>query len=257
MTTFAKAAAWGQRNKRILSIAAALLVAAFGLAALFRLLHSVRPHQVRHAFDALSAGQIGAALLLTAASYLMLTLYDRFALQVIDRKLPWRTYALASFTSYTLSHNLGLALLTGGSARYRVYRAAGLSGGEVGSVIALASLSFWNGVILLAGLAALANTHILPFFDWGLSLHWLHIAGLGVLTLCLIPLLLRHFGLKAVEIGGWRTPLPNLQRSAGMTAIAALDLAAASAALYVLLPAPDPAAELAFCWAMRWRSSQR
>lgn len=246
MTIFAKAIAWGGRNRKSLSIGAALLVAALGLTALSKLLHSVRPHQIRHAFDALSAGQIGAALLLTAASYMMLTLYDRFALQVIDRKLPWRTYALASFTSYTLSHNLGLALLTGGSARYRIYRAAGLSGGEVGSVIALASLSFWNGVILLAGLAAMASTQILPFFDWGLSLHWLHLAGLVVLTLCLIPLLLRHFGLEAIDIGGWRTPLPNLQRSGAMTMVAALDLAAASAALYVLLPAPDPAAYPAF-----------
>lgn len=246
MTTFAKAMAWGRHNKTFLSIGAALLVAALGLTALSKLLHSVRPHEIRHAFDALSAGQIGAALLLTAASYLMLTLYDRFALRVIGRKLPWRTYGLASFTSYTLSHNLGLALLTGGSARYRIYRAAGLSGGEVGSVIALASLSFWNGVILLAGLAAMASTQILPFFDWGLSLHWLHLAGLVVLTLCLIPLLLRHFGLEAVNIGGWRTPLPNLRRSAAMTLIAALDLAAASAALYVLLPAPDPAAYPAF-----------
>lgn len=246
MTKFAKAIAWGRRNTKPLSIGAALLVAALGLTALSKLLHSVRPHEIRHAFDALSAGQIGAALLLTAASYLMLTLYDRFALRVIGRKLPWRTYGLASFTSYTLSHNLGLALLTGGSARYRIYRAAGLSGGEVGSVIALASLSFWNGVILLAGLAAMASTQILPFFDWGLSLHWLHLAGLVVLTLCLIPLLLRHFGLEAVNIGGWRTPLPNLRRSAVMTLIAALDLAAASAALYVLLPAPDPAAYPAF-----------
>ena len=246
MTKFAKTIAWGRRNTKPLSIGAALLVAALGLTALSKLLHSVRPHEIRHAFDALSAGQIGAALLLTAASYLMLTLYDRFALRVIGRKLPWRTYGLASFTSYTLSHNLGLALLTGGSARYRIYRAAGLSGGEVGSVIALASLSFWNGVILLAGLAAMASTQILPFFDWGLSLHWLHLAGLVVLTLCLIPLLLRHFGLEAVNIGGWRTPLPNLRRSAAMTLIAALDLAAASAALYVLLPAPDPAAYPAF-----------
>lgn len=246
MTTFAKALAWGGRNRKLLSIGAALLVATLGLAALSKLLHSVRPHEIRHAFDALSASQIGAALLLTAASYTMLTQYDRFALRVIDRKLPWRTYGLASFTSYTLSHNLGLALLTGGSARYRIYRAAGLSGGEIGSVIALASLSFWNGVILLAGLAATASTQILPFFDWGLSLPWLHLAGLVVLTLCLIPLLLRHFGLEAVDIGGWRTPLPNPKRSAAMTAVAALDLAAASAALYVLLPAPDPAAYPAF-----------
>ncbi|MGN6689754.1 MAG: bifunctional lysylphosphatidylglycerol flippase/synthetase MprF, partial [Sphingopyxis sp.] len=110
--------AWGRTNKRLLSILAALVVAAIGLSALFGLLHSVRPRAIRHAFDALSAAQIGGALALTAASYLFLTLYDRYALRVIGRNLPWRTAALASFTSYTLSHNLGLALLTGGSARY-------------------------------------------------------------------------------------------------------------------------------------------
>ncbi|HEY0597840.1 bifunctional lysylphosphatidylglycerol flippase/synthetase MprF [Sphingopyxis sp.] len=246
MSLFENARRWSRSNKRLLSIGAALIVAVLGLAALSRLLHSVRPHDIRHAFDALSAGQIGMALLLTAASYAMLTLYDRFALRIIDRPLPWRTWALASFTSYTLSHNLGLALLTGGSARYRIYRAAGLGGGDVGSVIALASLGFWNGVILLAGLAAATTTHVLPGLASGVPLHWIHLAGLAVLTLCLVPLLLRHFGLKAFEIGGWRTPLPDARYSAAMTAVAALDLAAASAALFVLLPAPDPAAYPAF-----------
>ncbi|UKK82880.1 bifunctional lysylphosphatidylglycerol flippase/synthetase MprF [Sphingopyxis sp. BSN-002] len=234
--------AWSSAHKRSLSILAALVVAALGFSALFGLLHSVRPHAIRQAFNALSSMEIAGAIGLTTASYLLLTLYDSAALHVIGRKLPWRTAALASFTSYTLSHNLGLALLTGGSARYRVYRAAGLGGGEIGSVIALASLAFWNGVILLAGIAAATSTHILPFFDWGLSLHWLHIAGLATVTLCLIPLLLRHFGLRAVEIGGWRTPLPGPAMSASMTLVAALDLAAASAALYILLPAPDASA---------------
>lgn len=177
--TLTGALAWGRANKRLLSILAALAVAAIGLSALFGLLHSVRPRAIRQAFDALSAAQVAGALALTAASYLFLTLYDSFALHVLGRKLPWRTAALASFTSYTLSHNLGLALLTGGSARYRVYRAAGLGGGEIGSIIALASLAFWNGVILLAGIAAAASTQILPFFDWGLSLHWLHVANLS------------------------------------------------------------------------------
>ncbi|WP_283419809.1 bifunctional lysylphosphatidylglycerol flippase/synthetase MprF [Sphingopyxis sp. Geo48] len=233
---------WPRAHRRTLAILAALLVAALGFAALFGLLHSVRPHAIRHAFDALSAAQIAGALALTATSYLLLTLYDSFALHVLGKKLTWRTAALASFTSYTLSHNLGLALLTGGSARYRVYRAAGLSGGEIGSVIALASLAFWNGVILLAGLAAATSTQILPFFDFGLSLHWLHLAGIATVTICLIPLLLRHFGLRAIEIGGWRTPIPGPAMSAAMTLVAALDLAAASAALFILLPAPDPAA---------------
>ncbi len=233
---------WGERNRRLLMIVAALTVATFGFVALFELLHSVRPHDIRHAFAALSDIQIAIALGLTGVSYLMLTFYDRFALQMIGRALPFRIYGLASFTSYTLSHNLGLALLTGGSARYRVYRAAGLEGSEIGSVIALASLSFWNGVILLAGLAAMASTQLSPALGWGLSLHWLHIAGLVAATLCLIPLLLRHFGVRQVSIGGWRTPLPDLGRSVGMTGVAVLDLAAASATLFVLLPAPDPAA---------------
>ena len=237
--TLAGALTWSRANRRLLSILAALVVAAIGFSALFGLLHSVRPHAIRNAFDALSAAQIAGALALTAASYLLLTLYDSAALHVLGRKLPWRTAALASFTSYTLSHNLGLALLTGGSARYRVYRAAGLGGGEIGSVIALASLAFWNGVILLAGVAAATSTQILPFFDWGLSLHWLRVAGLVTITICAIPLLLRQFGMSAVEIGGWRTPLPGPVMSASMTIVAALDLAAASAALYILLPAPD------------------
>jgi phosphatidylglycerol lysyltransferase len=238
----ARAMAWSRANKRLLSILAALGVAMLGLSALFGLLHSVRPRAIRHAFDALSAAQILGALVLTAASYLLLTLYDCFALRVLGKRLPWRTAALASFTSYALSHNLGLALLAGGSARYRVYRAAGLGGGEIGSVIALASLAFWSGVILLAGLAAATSTHISPILHWGLSLSSLHVAGMIIVALCCIPPLLRAFGIEAIEVGGWRTPIPGPAMSAAMTLVAALDLAAASAALYILLPAPDPSA---------------
>ena len=90
---------WGRTHKRLLSIVAALAVAAIGLSALFGLLHSVRPRAIRQAFDALSTAQVAGALALTAISYLFLTLYDSFALHVLERKLPWRTAALASFTS--------------------------------------------------------------------------------------------------------------------------------------------------------------
>lgn len=246
MNTIGRILDWGRRHKRPLAIVVALIVAAAGLTALFDLLHAVRPREIRHAFHILPGWQIGVAILLTVASYLMLTLYDRFALRVIGRPLPWRVYGLASFTSYTLSHNLGLALLTGGTARYRVYRAAGLRAGEIGSVIALASFSFWNGVILLAGLAAAISTHGLLLGHWGLSPHWLHLIGLVVATLCVVPVLVRHFGLRAIHIGEWQTPLPNAKQGAGMTGIAVLDLAAASAALFILMPAPDPAAYPAF-----------
>src|SRR5204862_8307651 len=95
---------------------------------------------VRAAFYAIDPHQIGLSVLLTIASYIALTFYDVIALRVIGRPLRWRTAAMASFTSYTLSHNLGLALLTGGSARYRVYAAAGLDGPGIARVVAVAKI---------------------------------------------------------------------------------------------------------------------
>lgn len=239
-------AAWAQARRRTLIVLAAAAVALLGLIALYHLLRTVRPHEIGAAFDALSPLQLAGALLLTAISYLMLTFYDRFALVVIGRKLAWRTYGLASFTSYALSHNLGLALLTGGSARYRIYRAAGLGIGEVGSVIALAGLSFWNGIFLLGGLAAVASVHSITLLDHMVPSHWLHLGGAILLAVCLLPPFLSPLGVKAVNVGGWRTPVPGPGNSAAMTVVAILDMTAASAALFVLLPAPNPALYPAF-----------
>ena len=110
-------------------------------------LHEVRLRDVRHALRLVAPEQLVGAALLTAASYLALTIYDFIALRVIDRPLPWRTAALASFTGYAISNSLGLSLLTGGSARYRVYAAAGLEAGDVARVMLLAS-AILSGVLL-------------------------------------------------------------------------------------------------------------
>ena len=128
-----------------------MLLALLGFAALDHLLHEVSVHEIRHAWHAMPADQLLLAAALTCTSYLMLTLHDVMALRAIHRPLPYRTAALASFTSYTLSHNLGLSLLTGGSARDRMYSAARLDLGDIARVIALAGATFWGGVIVLSG----------------------------------------------------------------------------------------------------------
>jgi phosphatidylglycerol lysyltransferase len=138
------------------------VVAAAGLWALHHLLGEVRPHEIRAAFRAIAPRRIAGALGLTVVSYLLLTLYDVTALRVVGRPLPRRTAALASFCSYTLSHNLGLGLLTGGSARYRIYGAAGLEAGDIARVIASASLSFWGGVFAMAALMMALHPVALP-----------------------------------------------------------------------------------------------
>ena len=127
---------WIERYRTPLGVLIVLALIGVGFAALEHLTQEVRFADVQAAMHALSPHRIVLALVATAGSYLALTFYDVLALSVIGRPLPWRTAALASFTSYTLSHNLGLALLTGGSARYRIYTAAGLDGPGVGGTVA-------------------------------------------------------------------------------------------------------------------------
>ena len=56
-----------------------------------------------------------------------------------------------------LANTLGLAILTGGSARLRIYGRAGLSPAEIGRVVALTSLTFWLGVLAVFGVAMLVE----------------------------------------------------------------------------------------------------
>ena len=105
------------RHRRELLIAAVLLVAAIGFEALHLVLREVHLRDVRASLAAVPDTRIAASLALTVTSYLMLTGLDWVALRAVGKPLPWRIAAAGSFTSYTLSHNLGLSLLTGRKRR--------------------------------------------------------------------------------------------------------------------------------------------
>ncbi|MBN8831729.1 MAG: bifunctional lysylphosphatidylglycerol flippase/synthetase MprF [Sphingomonadales bacterium] len=228
-----------RRQRMMLTIGSALLLAFLGFIALDHLLREVRLHDVRAAFRALPAIHLVAAALLTTASYLTLTLYDVFALRSIGRPLPYRTAALASFTSYTLSHNLGLSLLTGGSARYRVYSAAGLSAGDIARVILIASATFWSGVFTLAGAMLCWRPEILTYQGTALSAAFLR--ALGIALLCAIIAIVIWAGPRGrlFHLRRWTVPLPPARSIIGLVGIGMLDLACASAALFVLIPGID------------------
>jgi phosphatidylglycerol lysyltransferase len=223
-------------HKTALQVGAVIGIVALAFAALHGLLHEVRWRDVRHAFHAIGAWQIAAALAMTVASYLMLTLYDVLALRIIGRPLPYRTAALASFTSYTLSHNLGFALLTGGSARYRVYSAAGLDTPDIVKVVATASMTFWSGVVVMAGTALAVHQAPLALADLTISTSAQHLIGTAILgaTFCVLALLGSRP--REVKLGRWHFRCPTLAQALGMIATSAIDLALASAALLILVP---------------------
>ncbi len=76
-----------------------------------------------------------------------------FAVRTIGRShMPYRITALAGFTSYSIGHNVGASVFTGGAVRYRIYSAWGLDAVEVAKICFLAGLTFWLGNAAVLGL---------------------------------------------------------------------------------------------------------
>lgn len=235
-----------KRYRTPIGVLLVLALIALGFAALQHLTQEIRFADVRSALHDLSGTKIALALVATAGSYLALTFYDLLALRTIGRPLPWRTAALASFTSYTLSHNLGLALLTGGSARYRVYSAAGLDGPDVARVVAIASGTFWAGVVSVTGVALLLHPGALDLAGLRLSATEVQAAGWTIAALTVVLLGAGAVVRAPIRLFGFTLPLPGPGLLLLQIGVALVDIACASAALFVLIPGAAPALLPAF-----------
>src|SRR5947209_19824314 len=102
--------------------------------------------------EAVEKHDVVNAALFVAAGYFTLTFYDLFALRTIRRgDIPYRVAALAGFTSYSIGHNVGASVFTGGAVRYRIYSYWGLNAVEVAKICFVAGLTFWLGNITVLG----------------------------------------------------------------------------------------------------------
>src|SRR5262245_64049739 len=102
-------------------------IIAIAAVVLYRKLHNISLSKVLNAMTTVEYRDVAIAALYVAAGYFTLTFYDLFALRTIGRKdVPYRVAALAGFTSYSIGHNVGASVFTGGAVRYRIYSPWGL-----------------------------------------------------------------------------------------------------------------------------------
>src|SRR5262249_33620505 len=135
-----------------ISAAVSLTVLAVASLVLYALLRDADFGKVLATLKAQSFHTIVLAGIFVIAGYVTLTFYDYFALQVIDRrKVPYAIAALASFTSFTIGHSLGAAVVTGGLIRFRIYSAWGLTVIDVAKIAFVTSMTFWLGNAFLLG----------------------------------------------------------------------------------------------------------
>lgn len=223
------------RHRQLLGAVLTAALTLLALLALKRALATLSWREVSLAFAALPGWRLCAAIVLTAGSYVALTFYDWFAVRTIGRAMGWPTTAFASFTSYTLSHNLGFSVVTGGSARLRAYRRVGLDLSDVARVTLLASINFWGGILLIVAVALL---WVQPGMVAGVRIDPGMRQGIAALLIALlsIPFAARAAGRGELRVGRLSMPIPPVGTMVAQLIVSAIDLACAAAALFILVP---------------------
>jgi glycosyltransferase 2 family protein len=221
---------------RALGIAASLVVIAAAFIVLYRILHDIELREVVAAFKSNEPYELVLAGVFVAIAYFTLTFYDYFALRTIGRgEVPYRTAALASFTSYSIGHNVGFSVISGGTVRYRVYSASGLSGIEVAKICFIAGLTFWLGNLAVLGLGATFDSMAASAID---RLPISYNRGIGIAILVALAGYIIWVSAAPRHIGrdNWTVMLPGGKLTFLQILIGIVDLACATAAMYVLMP---------------------
>jgi glycosyltransferase 2 family protein len=217
--------------------AASLTIVAVSAIALYKLLHGIDVRSFVAALRAQSPHRLLLAGGFVAASYLMLTCYDVFALHAIGRNaIPYRAAALASFTSYTIGHNVGATIFTAGIIRYRVYAFWGLRTRDIAAIAFITSLTYWLGNALVLGVGLSSVPDAVGALDR------LPAAGNRLIGLALLIGLAGYFlwlfpAPRRIGRSHWQIVIPSPRSTLVQISIASLDLVFVGLAMYVLLPA--------------------
>src|SRR5260221_6411305 len=111
------------RQKQILhklGVVVSITVIAIACYVLYHMLRGIDANEVIEAIKSTEPRQIWLAALFVAAGYFTLTFYDWFAVRAIRHgHISYRINPLAAFTSYSIGHNVGASVFTGGPGRHR------------------------------------------------------------------------------------------------------------------------------------------
>lgn len=218
---------------------AAVLITLFlfagGIYALHRLLAPLDFRDVMRSLRATPNHIYVYAIGATAIGYAALVGYDWTAARYIGKRLPLPSVALGGFLGYAFGNTIGLSALSGGAVRYRIYTSLGLDGYDVAAISGYVAVAYGLGATLI-GLGALAlhptaiqGISAVPPGTVGLMATAAFVAMVGIITF--VTLRQSTFRLGRVSIRA-----PKFGDVCWQILFCSVDIAAASYALYVLLP---------------------
>ncbi|UPK07045.1 YbhN family protein [Bradyrhizobium sp. 170] len=219
-----------------------------GLSALLLgLLQGVDPAAVRQAMAQTPWTHIALSFFFSAVSYLTLIGYEVHAARASApvKPVPFRTLALGAFTSYAIGHTLGLPIVTANAVRWRVYSPAGLTLAEIGKLAAITGLTLWLGLVLAIGAGLLLEADPVATLDrLPVAVHV--VTGAALLALLAGFVLWSGQGNRSIGRGIAQVRLPGGRCTLIQIGLGFLDVSAAAAALWILLPADSGVRFLSF-----------
>ena len=211
-------------------------IIAIATVVLVRMLRGIEFDAVIVALRATEWRHIAAAAAFVAGGYFTLTFSDWVALRTIGRtEIPYRIAALAGFTSYSIGHNIGATVFTGGAVRYRIYSTYGLDAVEVAKICFVAGLTFWLGNATVLGLGVALTPEAAGWIDQ--LPPWINRS----MAIAILFVLATYVGWvwsapREIGRGGWKVKLPSGPSTLLQIAIGIVDLGFCALAMYMLLP---------------------
>jgi uncharacterized membrane protein YbhN (UPF0104 family) len=224
-----------ERHKHYVWPTVGIIAVAFSGWLLYKELRGMTWSALADSFAAIPGSSWGLAVVATLFAYLALAEYDRIALIHLRRKFSWAFVMITSFTTYSLSHNIGASLISGAIVRFRAYGSRGLMPGEIGVMVAITTFTFLIGAALIGGVSLVLHPEILQrFFDIP---DWVALTVGALLLLAIAFYLigsLLHF--KPLEVGRFRLNYPKPEVVIRQMIVGPMELISAAAIIYFCLP---------------------
>ncbi len=225
-----------------LGVAASVAIIAFAVTTLVKRLKVDSAGKILTALKDIPPSHIALAALCVVGAFCTLTFYDFFALRTIGKKhIPYRIAAMSAFTSYSIGHNIGATVFTGGAIRFRIYSDYGLSAIDVAKICFLSGLTFWLGNIFVLGIGMMLHPAAASTMDQ-LPPAINQLIAIGLVCAILVYLGWLALGKNRRQLGqnGWKVVLPSTQLTFVQILIGVVDLGFCALAMYLLMPSDPP-----------------
>ncbi len=230
------------RYRRIARIALRIVPPVMLVAAvwvLWREFHQLSFEAVSHAIAGWGVVAVSLALVLSAASFVLMAVIEWVGLRWTGARIPLQSVALGSYLANAIAHAVGANLLISGAIRARTYDRHGVTLTQVAGATVFAAVSFGVGLgalsgggLLLASPAELDATAITPAVArWGGGA--LVAGALAYVALCA----LRR---RPFTVFGRSITLPDVWDALAQLILGVVDNGIAAAILWILLPKGDP-----------------